>query len=365
VKELFDLIEARGRARHVPHVVATVLRVEGSSYRRPGARMLVNMHGRVAGSISGGCLEKAVIAEAKRALLDGAPRVLAFDTSDQDDLALGASLGCQGKIWIGLEVLPANEPWMIESVVEEVFQRRKSAILLTKIIESETTPRFECAAFSASGADAAMLDLMKSRKTRFVRDDDGNGLLMEWLAPPLSLWLFGAGPDVAPMIHLATGLGHMVTVIDRRPDFAAAENFPGAHRVLAAKPHQLNGKLEADEQTAAVLMNHHYDTDRDMLAALIPFNLPYIAMLGPKRRTTRILDELAAEGHEVASLTEALHGPAGLDIGSETPEEIALAILAEVQATLAHRQGGKLRHRAAPIHAEGFTRDKIPCALPD
>lgn len=365
MKELFDLIEARGRARHVPHVVATVLRVEGSSYRRPGARMLVDMHGRVAGSISGGCLEKAVISESKRALLDGAPRVLAFDTSDQDDLALGASLGCQGKIWIGLEVLRAGEPWMIESVAQQVCQHREPAILLTRIIESEPTPRFDCAAFSASRADAAILDLMKSRKTRFVRDDTGNGLLMEWLAPPLSLWLFGAGPDVAPMIRLATGLGHVVTVIDRRADFAIAENFPGAQTVLAAKPHQLQGRLEPDDRTAAVLMNHHYDTDRDMLAALIPFNIPYIAMLGPRRRTLRILDELAAEGHEVASLNEALHGPAGLDIGSETPEEIALAILAEIQATLAHRQGGKLRQRAAPIHAEGFTRDTRPCVIRD
>lgn len=360
MKELFDLIVARRQATHVPYALATVLRVEGSSYRRPGARMLINVHGRVAGSISGGCLEKAVIAEGQRAILENAPRILMFDTTDQDDLTFGASLGCQGKIWIGVEVLPANRAWNLESIAMDVRERREPVILATRIVEQGSMVRFEAAAFPSSGTDAALLDLPKSRKPRFVRDDSGNGLLMEWLAPPLSLWLFGAGPDVTPMIQLACGLGHEVTVVDRRPEFAVAQNFPGA-RVVAAKPHELGNKLQSDDRTAAVLMNHHYDTDRDMLAALVPFNLPYIAMLGPKRRTQRILEELSAEGHNVSSVNEALHGPAGLDIGSETPEEIALAILAEMQAALAHREGGKLRQRQAPIHAE--PRSIVPWSI--
>jgi xanthine/CO dehydrogenase XdhC/CoxF family maturation factor len=111
-------------------------------------------------------------------------------------------------------------------------------------------------------------------------------------------------------------------------------------------------------------MNHHYDTDRDVLAALTSFQIPYIAMLGPKRRSARILEEITDEGHNVKALAQSLHAPAGLDIGAETPEQIALAILAEIQATFAGRRGGNLRERNAPIHADAFTDPEPTCALP-
>jgi xanthine/CO dehydrogenase XdhC/CoxF family maturation factor len=168
------------------------------------------------------------------------------------------------------------------------------------------------------------------------------------------------------MVRLAVELGHEVTVIDRRPDFAVRDAFPGAARVIAAKPGEIASLLQPDESTVAVLMNHHYETDRASLAALLPLGLPYIAMLGPKRRTERILSELEAEGLDVSDARANIHGPAGLDIGAETPEQIALAVLAEIQAVLAGRPGGHLRDRNAPIH--GNTARPSPtepaCALP-
>ena len=366
MKELFELIEARRPARAVPHVVATVLRVEGSSYRRPGARMLMNIHGRVAGSVSGGCLEKAVVSEARRCLLDGRPRLLSYDTTDQDDLALGTSLGCQGKIWIGLEVLQPHALWALESIARQIRDRRKPAALITRLHEETDSVSFDTHVVfedEASSRDDAVLDVLESRKTRFVRGE-GSSALVEWVAPPLSLLLFGAGPDVVPMLNLARELGHEVTVFDRRPEFAIPESFPGARSVLIAKPHQIRNIVKPDAYTAGVLMNHHYDTDRDTLAALIPLGLPYLAMLGPKRRTLRILDELQGEGHDVEAVAASLHGPAGLDIGAETPDQIALAILAEIQATLSRRKGGKLRERNAPIHSEPFSREAATCPVP-
>jgi len=360
MKELFELIEKRCGARGFPHAVATVLRVEGSSYRRPGARMLIDAHGRVAGSISGGCLERSVVAEGQRAILDGRPRLLTFDTTDQDDLAFGTSLGCQGKIWIGLEVLPANATWPLEIIAEEVRSRRKPAVLVTQVTNAPAL-RFETFALFDEGDDSEVSGVFRTRRTRYDKTHDA---LLEWLAPPLSLLLFGGGPDVGPMLRLAIELGHEVTVIDRRPDIAQRENFPEARRVISAKPHELAALLDSDDRTAAVLMNHHYDTDRDVLASLIPFHLPYIAMLGPKRRTVRILEELGLEGHDVGAVADVLHAPAGLDIGAETPEQIALAILAEVQATLAGRSGGNLRERNAPIHADAFTDLSPTCAIP-
>jgi xanthine/CO dehydrogenase XdhC/CoxF family maturation factor len=366
VKELFEIIDARRQQPAIPHAVATVLRVEGSSYRRPGARMLLNIHGRVAGSISGGCLEKAVISEGRRALMDGRPRLLAYDTTDQDDLALGTSLGCQGKIWIGLEVLPAHSAWALEAIADGIRQRRKFAALVTRVCGEGKSLHFERDLIfeeESDAADEAVQEALLHHKTSFQMSRDGFGSLVEFLAPPLSLFLFGAGPDVLPMIRLARQLGHEITVVDRRPEFARVEDFPGAREVLALTPCQLGSALRCDDHTVAVLMNHHYDTDRDVLAALIPLGLPYLAMLGPKKRTSRILDELRAEGHDVDAVAETLHGPAGLDIGAESPEQIALAILAEIQATLSHRNGGKLRHRKAPIHSDASTLVQPPCAV--
>ena len=367
MKELFELIEARRQEQGRPHAVATVLRVEGSSYRRPGARMLMNIHGRIAGSISGGCLEKAVISEARRALMDGCPQLLAYDTTDQDDLALGASLGCQGKIWIGVEVLPANATWPLEEFAQEIRHRRKSAALVTRVSgENETLCLKRHLIFEneSHAADDAAHEVLLHHKTSFQSSRDGFGSLIEFLAPPLSLLLFGAGPDVLPMIRQARQLGHETTVIDRRPEFARAEYFPGAKQVLCGHPRHLGSMLKCDDHTVAVLMNHHYDTDRDVLAALLPLGLPYLAMLGPKKRTLRILNELREEGHDVEAVARTLHGPAGLDIGAESPEQIALAILAEIQATSSHREGGKLRQRKAPIHSDAFTHTVTPCAVP-
>ena len=360
MKELFELIEKRRGAQGFPHAIATVLRVDGSSYRRPGARMLINARGRVAGSISGGCLERSVVAEGQRAILDGQPRLLAFDTTDQDDLALGTSLGCQGKIWIGLEVLPPGLPWTLEKIVADVGLRREPAVLVTKTAENPALS-FEMTAVFDEGEDPTIAEIFCTQRTRY---DTKRASLLEWLAPPLSLLLFGGGPDVGPITRLAAELGYQVTVIDRRPDIALRENFPQAQEVILAKPHELTKLLRPDDRTATVVMNHHYETDRDVLAALTTFRIPYIAMLGPRRRTTRILEELTTKGLNTKAIAQGLHAPAGLDIGAETPEQIALAILAEIQATFAGRTGGNLRERNAPIHADAFTNPGLRCGLP-
>jgi xanthine dehydrogenase accessory factor len=360
MKELIELFEARRREIRLPHAVATVLRVEGSSYRRPGARMLINLHGRVAGSISGGCLEKAVVSQARAALVDGHARLLAFDTTDQDDLGLGTSLGCQGKIWIGLEILKANHPWPLESIARQICAGREPRVLVTSMTEDGSGIAFDSVVVGPDDVDILRTSLhweamkvLSSRKTQFVGENTQSGALIEWLAPPLRLLLFGGGYDVPPMIRLARDLGHEVLVIDRRPEIARVENFPEAHRVIAARPHEVSQHLSSDNRTVAVIMNHHYETDRDILAALLPLELLYVAMLGPKRRTQQILAELEAEGHELcAHHRAALHGPAGLDIGAETPEQIALAILAEIQAILTGRAGCQLRDRRAPIHSD-------------
>ena len=338
--------------------------------------MLIGVHGRVSGSVSGGCLEKRVISEAQKALLDGQARLLAFDTTDQDDLAFGSSLGCQGKIWIGIECLPAGKLWALETVAEEIRGRRRPAVLLTQILSQGERVVFETAAVyeDSLAGDArnfpdswrAQIEaVFETRKTRFIGIEMAGSVLIELLVPPVALLLFGAGPDVPPFVKLARDLGHEITVIDRRPGFAVPEQFPGASRVLAAKPHQVSTLLCPDDRTVAVVMNHHYDTDRDILGALLSLELPYLAVLGPRRRTERILSELREGGLMISDATRAsIHAPAGLDLGGENPEQIALSILAEIQATLAGRGGGKLKFRNIPIHAEEPAMKKEPCPVP-
>jgi xanthine dehydrogenase accessory factor len=374
MKELLELLNARARVRSVPYALATVLRVEGSSYRRPGARMLIDIHGRVAGSVSGGCLEKSVVAQGQVAIADGQNRLLTFDTTDSDDSSFGTSLGCQGMIWIGVEVIPPHVPWPLDKIAREIQTRRTSAVLIVQSHCGENGVTFQSrVVYEGKGDEDAPLwpelsqevaAVMRLCKTRCLENGSSELALIEWLGPPVALMLFGGGPDVRPLTRLARELGHEVTVLDRRADVARAENFPEANKVVLAKPWEIAGRLRSDSRTAAIVMNHHYDTDRDTLAALVPLHLPYIAMLGPKRRTARILAELQEEGHDTASLERILHAPAGLDIGAETPEQIALAILAEIQATLSQRDGGRLRYRNAPIHADSFIREAPPCVLP-
>ena len=320
--------------------------------------MLINVHGHMAGSVSGGCLERNVITQARAALMDGRSRLLAFDTTDNDDLAFGSSLGCQGKIWIGLEVLAVKKAWPLEGFVADVRQRRSPAVLITRINDDET---FEVT-LEREHTEPHVSAVLKERKSLFDGATVAGGRLLEYLPPPLSLVLFGGNHDITPMLRLGLELGHDVTIVDRRPEFAAADRFPGAKRVVAVRPHEISSRVTLDQRTAAVVMNHHYDTDRDVLAALLPLGLPHIAVLGPKRRTERILAELDAEGHDVEAVRSTIFGPAGLDIGADTPEQIALSVLAEIQASLSGRGGGSLRARNAPIH--GDNRSPLACPVP-
>jgi len=174
------------------------------------------------------------------------------------------------------------------------------------------------------------------------------------IRPPPRLLVFGAGPDAVPVVRIASELGWDVIVVDWRPAYARRESFPEASDVLLCEAERVGERVEVDETSAALVMTHHYLHDRSLLRFLLPSPIRFIGILGPRRRTESLLGELREEG---ASFTpqqlERLHGPAGLDIGAESPEQIALALIAEIQAVLAGRTGGWLCERKGPIHDEG------------
>jgi xanthine/CO dehydrogenase XdhC/CoxF family maturation factor len=360
MKELLEIIRARQAHPEAAFALATVVRVEGSSYRKPGARMLIGTLGRVAGSVSGGCLERDVISKGLARILDGAAELVSYDTNDQDDMAFGTSLGCEGRIEILIQPLPVGTAWALAETVEQVAQTRKPTTLATCCAAPENlrhligasfetgTPPPELASFSLAEEAGEVLSTRRPKNVRLETPDGAVEMLVERLAPPLRLVIFGGGHDVPPLVALAKEVGYHVTVVDRRADFAEAARFPGADAVLHARPHLVRELALFDERTAVVTMNHHYETDAEIIHQLLASPLPYLGVLGPRKRTVKMLRECRERGATVnATELEKIHAPVGLDLGSETPEQIALCILAEVQAVMGGRTATQLRSRSA------------------
>jgi len=183
---------------------------------------------------------------------------------------------------------------------------------------------------------------------------------IEYLQPPVSLVVVGAGNDAIPMMQFADTLGWDVRVVDGRNTHARPERFASACQVLVSKPEQVLEQLPMDERTVFVMMTHNYNYDLAMLRALLPTRTPYIGMLGPRKKLERMLDELRSGGMEVAaSMLEKVYGPAGLEIGAETPEEIALSIIAEIQGVLTGTSGGQLKSKTGVIHERTATQISI------
>jgi xanthine/CO dehydrogenase XdhC/CoxF family maturation factor len=312
-----------------PAALATLVHVAGSSYRRPGARLLLLPDGSRAGSISGGCLEEDVLERALRVLGSGVSEVAVYDTTTENDLVWGVGLGCQGVVQIVLERIDGVRPAWIDAVEANLRERRATALSV-----GWGAPR-------PSGTRLAAADAPGVPEPVFH----------ESIAAPPALVICGAGDDARPLVRLAKELGWHVSVHDPRAAYATPERFPDADRVTAAPIAECCRGVVADDRTFVVVMTHRYTDDRDFLRELLPRRIPYLGQLGPRKRTDRLLAELARTGLALGPDALAkLHAPVGLDLGGGTPETVALAIVAEIQARLAGHAGGFLRDRPGPIH---------------
>lgn len=337
MKELQAIVAALSADDAPPHVMATLVSVEGSSYRRPGARLIVAPDGRRTGSISGGCLEEDVLARAARVRATGVPEAVVYDTTSENDLVWGVGLGCHGVVRVLLEPLPPRPGWAA-ALAAHFAARRPTRLAVTH--DGPAPSAWGTALSDPSGDDAMQ-----------ATDATEPGVFRETIPPPTALCIFGAGDDAQPLSRLAAELGWQVTVADPRPAMATAARFPAAHRVLAAPCHTLVARAAPDAATVAVVMTHHYVHDVPLLRDLCALPLPYLGLLGPKKRAEKILADLAAAGTPVPPAAAArLHAPVGLDLGADAPEQVALAILAEIQAALSGRSARPLRERTRPIH---------------
>jgi xanthine/CO dehydrogenase XdhC/CoxF family maturation factor len=337
-------------------VLATLVKVEGSSYRRPGARLLLLADGRRIGSISGGCLEDDVITHAREVLANGTAKTITYDTTTENDLVWGVGLGCHGVVYVLIEQLPSPPPWA--DVLRENFRRKVATELALVWRGPAGTPLGTCLASDLPPAPIGVEPAVPAgssppgrRAPPPASDKPSPTVFYQTVPSPTALVIFGAGDDAQPLVRFAKELGWQVTIVDPRPAFATPERFPAADTVIVARPEEAPARLALGADTLAVIMTHHYHHDRPLLRALLPRPLAYLGLLGPKKRAEKILSDLAADGLALTPAMRArLHAPVGLDLGADNPEEVALAILAEMKASLAGRDGRPLRERALPIH---------------
>lgn len=338
-------------------VLATVVHIEGSAYRAPGARMLITEDGMLTGAVSGGCLEGDVLRKALLVMTGEQPLLVTYDTSDEEDHVIGVSLGCNGIIRILLEPLPDADDNAIV-LLKEAVAERSPAVVVTFFAEKDKLHRLQgtrlCwtqrglhAITPPVSAVAADIQLAVTRgSSTFVQYAEGFTAFIEYLAPAPALVIAGAGNDVMPLAGMAEILGWSVTLIDGRPAYAKQQRFPGC-QVLIAQPEQALSNLAIDEDTAIVLMSHNYHYDKAVLEAAVKTDARYIGILGPHKKRARLLEELPPLS---AAQLGKIYGPTGLDIGAETAEEIALSIIAEIKSVFAGRQGQALRDKQGHIH---------------
>lgn len=342
-----------------PAVLATVVKTRGSTYRLPGARLLLARNGRRAGSVSGGCLEDDLIKKAYWLTENGAV-VRKYDTTPDGELASEFGLGCSGVVHVLLERLtPGNPP--VLNMIRDVRSERRPAVIAhlihPAIFAGQRLVIDAHGSISHNLADAGLASSLErecnvslsERASRTVLVNEETEAFIEMVTPAVRLLVFGAGDDAVPVTEIAKYLGWEVWVFDGRAHYARREKFPKADAVVV-RPEGKAVVLEIDAWTAAVLMSHSYAQDLEMIRELSGAGLSYLGILGPRKRSVQLLSDA---GLDAAMLGPTLHSPMGLDIGADGPEQVALAVIAEIQAALNGRAGGLLRERIGSIHSSG------------
>jgi xanthine dehydrogenase accessory factor len=333
-----ELLLERADAQ-APRVLATVVATAGSTYRKPGARMLIMADGSYLGLLSGGCLEADLKVHAQEVLDRGVPRAIEYDMRGPDDVLFGIGTGCEGAMRVLLEPAGFGTPAAAALAAAGRATGAGHPTSLICVHESAHVPLGTYEAFPS------LPSVLIHSAARSVADGASRGIeweeggarsraFVQFLAPPPHLLICGAGPDAQPVASAARALGWRVSLVDHRPAYVVAAHFPGAE-VRQCDPHLLRSSVAVEDCHAAVVMSHHLSSDAAYLRALAQAGAPaYVGLLGPKARRDRLTQELGAAAEKLKS---RLRGPVGIDIGAVTPEGIALAIVSQIHAWLAER----------------------------
>ena len=340
--------------------LASVVSVEESSYRRIGARMLVRSDGLWVGGISGGCLEGHALKKAQAAILNNEPSLVAYDTMDDDANEIGVGLGCNGRILVLFSPIDiTDESNEIEQLRIAVNENQQT--ILIKVIKSTTAPQIiglrklllansaldSLIDLSISDLTTAIKSVRKKKKSKVVHvysEIHGDlDILIEYIPPEIRLIIVGDNYDIHALIDVATSMGWEIVVIGKAKKLSKSV-FQKANRVL--DPNQVD-LIDFHSHTAVILMAHDYKRDKQMLKHFVQNQPAYLGILGPKKRFEKMKYEL--DQFNFNSM-DFIHSPTGLEIGAESPQEIALSIAAEIIASFRNKTGGMLREKVGAIH---------------
>lgn len=334
-KKLIEVAFLNSR-NNIKNVLASVVALEGSSYRKPGVRMLISGDGKMTGAVSGGCVEKEVFHQAHEVFETGKPKIMTYDGRYR--------LGCEGILYILLEPFSVDEK--IYSAFQQCFTRRESFRLISTYNKDiENTDFMATRVFLPGSGMVGFSDPIEN-----ISQAD---LVFEQEMPPLfKLLIIGAEHDAVQLCSLASMMGWEVDVVDSPKDPKKPENFPGISSLYHLFPEQLSD-LKFDKNMAVVLMNHNYVTDLKFLISMKDLDLPYIGILGSVKRREKLFNELLERVPEIReNFLESVYSPAGIKIGAETPQEIGISIISEILSVIRRKEIGHLREEKGKIHSE-------------
>ena len=326
--------------------LATVTRIVGSAYRRPGAKLLIEDGGAILGSVSGGCLEEDVRQVGLRAIESGRARLRRYATGDDEDTVWGLGLGCNGEVDVVVQAIAPEQLPLWERVRARLQGDAPFALVHpleeggpggVELVEAPDPSLVGAPPFRAS-SDAFGGSADGSSRA-------GSDVFVECLTPPPRLLVCGAGEDARPLVAFASAAGFRVLVADHRPAFLTPARFSDARTLLAMRPTD-DTPLPSEGETFAVVMTHSLARDIEWVRRLLESSVPYVGLLGPRARTDGLLARLGATG------SDRVFGPVGLDLGADGPEQVALSIVSELLAVWSGREPRHLRERETAVHAE-------------
>ncbi|MBW4668476.1 MAG: XdhC family protein [Cyanomargarita calcarea GSE-NOS-MK-12-04C] len=387
MNELEAIVEAFEKTQKLGDTafLATIVNSKGSTYRRPGARMLITGKGHIVGTIASSCLENDVLEHTRKGMRSLEPIVVTYDIAVDEDITW-IGLGCNGVVQILIERLNVDSLLNPIAFFSECLSDREIAVIATVFaVEGAVNVKIgDRLIFPSDGSITTDIPeqtfttiLVKDAQTALYNQQStvkkyrlASGsveVFIEVIKPPTPLVIFGGSPDAIPVAKFAKALGWHVTIVDCNASKATHERFSMADKVILSNRELVQKQVCIEKNSAIVVMTHNYQDDREILKMLLPSPVAYLGILGSKARTEHLLEDLRTE--EVIYLTEVqrrLYSPIGMNIGADTPEEIALAIIAEIKAVLTNCQGGSLKnyngsihqqHQVSDIKVEGFHRN--------
>jgi xanthine dehydrogenase accessory factor len=332
--KILKLLECR---QDEPFVMATIIQVVGSSYRKVGGKLLLDRSGKIYGTISGGCIEEDLLHQAKEVFHEKKPKLINYDLQSEDDLGWGVSAGCNGSVSILLEFIQWNDPISEEnsSLWKKIIFKLNSGVPVTVSKTYDQSLNLSESIYIAGDGDIlyssklnqSRINQVKnflSHQKRIVYQDESpfKKIIMEIYEPLDKLFIFGAGTDVEPVVKLLSKLDFEITIVDPREDRAKRDYFPTADEIIIDFPHRYLEINPIPTNSYILIMSHHFPWDYQLVQKLSLVYLNYIGVLGPKQRTERLFLS--------DSLPNIVHSPVGLPIHAEGPEEIAVSIAAEL-----------------------------------